>query len=75
MPCIKIIDSIKIYIHRRDHHPPHFHVSYNQMSVPIEINSLKILAGKLPKNVTKKVIKWAKKNKPFLSNEWSNHNP
>lgn len=74
MPCIKIIDSIKIYIHRRDHPPPHFHVRYNQKSVLIEIDSLDI-SGKLPKNVTKKVLKWAKKNKPFLSKEWSIHNP
>lgn len=25
MPCLKIIDSIKIYIYVRDHNPPHFH--------------------------------------------------
>jgi len=25
MPCIKIIDSVKIYIYARDQNPPHFH--------------------------------------------------
>jgi len=25
MPCIKIIDGIKLYIYARDYNPPHFH--------------------------------------------------
>ena len=49
MPTIKIIDSIKILIYFNDHLPPHFHAVYNEYEVLIEIKSLAIYAGELPK--------------------------
>jgi len=38
MPCIKIINSIKIYIYIDDHNPPHFYAEYEEL---IEIKTLK----------------------------------
>ncbi|MFT7606561.1 MAG: hypothetical protein ACI8VT_004164 [Saprospiraceae bacterium] len=43
MPCIKIIDSIKIYIYLRDHKPSHFHALYAEHEELIEIKSLKYI--------------------------------
>ncbi len=40
MPCIKTIDSIKLYIYARDHNPPHFHAIYGEKEELIEIQNL-----------------------------------
>jgi len=49
MPCIKIIDSIKIDMYSRDHSPPHFHVMYAEFEELIEIKSLETHTGSIPK--------------------------
>jgi hypothetical protein len=75
MPCIKVIESIKIYIYSRDHNPPHFHAIYAEYEELIEIKSLKTYSGKLPKAQRKKVINWAETKQDFLLNQWNTFNP
>ncbi|PHN07140.1 DUF4160 domain-containing protein [Flavilitoribacter nigricans] len=75
MPTIKIIDSIKILMYFNDHLPPHFHAIYNEYEVLIEIRSLKVYAGKLPKSQMKKVLDWAGSNQEFLMKKWTEFNP
>lgn len=62
MPCIKIIDSIKIYIYARDHNPPHFHAMYAEFEELITIRHLENYSGSIPKKQRKKVIEWAEAN-------------
>ena len=75
MPCIKIIDSIKIYVYSRDHNPPHFHVIYAEHEELIEITGLETYIGSIPKTQRKKVIKWASENQEFIMTQWNNLNP
>lgn len=74
MPCIKIIDSIKIYIYARDHNPPHFHAKYAEHEELIVIDKLQTYSGALPKKQRKKVIRWAAKSKQFLIDKWNELN-
>ena len=53
-------EGIKIYLYPHDHNPPHFHVYYGEYEAIIEIRTIEVLAGNLPKRQLKKVIKWAK---------------
>ena len=75
MPCIKIIDSIKLYVYARDHNPPHFHAIYAEHEELIEIKSLKTYSGRLPKTQRKKVVNWAGKNQDYLMRKWKEFNP
>lgn len=75
MPCIKIIDSIKIYIYARDHNPPHFHAMYAEFEELIEIKTLQNYSGQIPKKQRKKVIEWAKKHNAYLLAKWKEYNP
>ena len=75
MPCIKIIDSIKIYIYLRDHNPPHFHAIYAEHEELIKIKSLDNYSGRIPKAQRKKVINWAKENQDYLLKKWKEYNP
>ena len=70
MPCIKTIDSIKIYIYARDHNPPHFHVLYSEYEELILIESMATYTGWIPDTQRKKVIQWATENQKFLMNTW-----
>ncbi len=75
MPCIKIINSIKLYIYARDHKPPHFHAIYAEHEELIEINTLDNYSGALPKTQRKKVLNWASNNNHYLMNKWNEFNP
>jgi len=75
MPCIKIINSIKIYIYVDDHNPPHFDALYAEYEELIEIKTLKNYRGFLPKTQRKKVLKWAEKQRGFLMRKWIEYNP
>jgi len=75
MPCIKIIDSVKIYMYRRDHNPPHFHAHYAEYEELIEIKTLETYIGGIPRKQRKKVMKWAKKNQSYLMDKWKEYNP
>ncbi|TDB63826.1 DUF4160 domain-containing protein [Arundinibacter roseus] len=74
MPCIKTIDSIKIYIYARDHSPPHFHVLVAEHEELIIISNLSTYSGSIPTRHRKKVIEWASKNPDFLLREWNKLN-
>jgi len=74
MPCIKIIDSIKIYVYLRDHNPPHFHALYAEYEELIEIKSLKTYTGSIPKTQREKVIAWAENNSNYIIEKWKEYN-
>lgn len=75
MPCIKIIDSVKIYMYSRDHNPPHFHVMYAEFEELIEIKSLETYTGSISKKQRKKVIDWASAKQDYLMKKWLEFNP
>lgn len=75
MPTFFIIDGIKIDFYYNDHVPPHFHAIYAEYEVLIEIESLKIHRGSLPKPQQKKILKWAKANQAQLNEIWEAMRP
>ncbi len=74
MPCIKKLDSIKIYIYSRDHNPPHFHAVYAEYEELIKIEDLSTYSGEIPFKQRRKVIVWAEINKDFIINQWQKFN-
>ena len=74
MPCIKIIDGIKLYIYAAVHHPPHFHAIYAEYEELIIIETLETYIGELPKIHRKKVVSWASNNKEFIFKQWKKFN-
>ena len=74
MPCIKIIDSIKVYIYADDHNPPHIHAFYAEYEELVVIKTLQTYTGEIPATQRKKLIRWATSNKNFLISEWNKFN-
>ena len=66
MPRISRYYGISIYMYFRDHAPPHFHAIYGEHEAVIEIASVKLMDGELPRRALKLVIEWAKKHRSEL---------
>jgi len=74
MPTFYIINGVKIVFYFDDHNPPHFHAIIAEYDALIQIETLEILEGELPKNKRKKVLEWASKNKAELQEIWDQLN-
>jgi len=53
-----------------DHNPPHFHARYGGEKIAIEIESLRVLEGRIPPRALGLVIEWASQHKDELSASW-----
>jgi len=72
MPEISRFFGIIIAMFWDEHNPPHFHARYGQSKAAIDIDSLKVLEGKLPPRVLGLVVEWASQHKKELMINWEN---
>jgi len=70
MPAVAIVDGIKIQFYNDEHPPSHFHVEYAEHQAMIDIDTLEILKGYLPRPQYRKVVAWAKPRKAELLRAW-----
>lgn len=71
MPEISRFLGIVITMYFDEHNPPHFHVRYNEYQAVVEIQSLNLLAGKLPARVRGLVEEWAEQHQAQLLGMWN----
>lgn len=70
MPEISRFYGIIIKMYFSDHNPPHFHVEYNSYKAEVEIDTLNIKSGEIPKRVYLLVLEWAINHKVELKRNW-----
>jgi hypothetical protein len=70
MPEISRFFGIVIGMYYSEHNPPHFHAKYGSFKVEIDINSLRIIEGELPKRAKALVLEWADEHREDLINNW-----
>jgi len=71
MPRISEFYGIAIYMYYRDHAPPHFHAIYGEHEATVNINTLEIEDGSLPRNARKLVLEWAELHQRSLADNWA----
>ncbi len=73
MPIISRFNGmiIKMYFQQSEHNPPHFHVIYGEYTGSIDIRTLEMLEGDLPKKELALVTEWAKQNQTALLEIWN----
>lgn len=71
MPEVSRFNGISIQFFFRDHNPPHFHVVYGGYKAVFEIETLKIVEGKLPKKQALLVVQWAFLHREELIKAWN----
>jgi hypothetical protein len=70
MPEICRFLGIVITMYFDEHSPPHFHVRYNEYRASIEIESLNVMAGRIPARVRGLVEEWAELHRRELLEMW-----
>lgn len=71
MPEISRFYGIVVKMFHNDHHPPHFHAKYGNDQVIVNIDTLGVIAGKLPPRATGLVMEWAAEHQADLQNAWN----
>lgn len=71
MPEVSRFFGIIITLNYNDHPPPHFHVRYGEQRAIVDINSLRVLEGKLSPRVLGMVVEWASLHQAELLANWT----
>lgn len=71
MPTISLFYGIAIQMFWQDHAPPHFHALYGEDEVLIDIRTLEVLQGRLPKRALVLVLEWAAEHRAELMEDWN----
>ena len=70
MPEISRFYGISIKMYYGDHLPAHFHAEYSGDQLVVGIDTLAIIAGKLPPRATGLVAEWASLHQRELRKVW-----
>ena len=71
MPTISSFYGILVRMYYDEHGPPHFHVEYQDYSASIDIDSLEIRVGHLPRRALNLVLDWAELHQDELRANWT----
>jgi hypothetical protein len=70
MPTISSFYGILIQMFWRDHAPPHFHALYAEHEAQIDICTLEVIEGDLPRRALALVLEWAMEHRSELMEDW-----
>ncbi len=70
MPEISRFFGIVVRMFFNDHEPPHFHVSYGEFEALLEVNTLAVYRGELPRRALALVLEWAALHRKELQQDW-----
>lgn len=62
--------KIKMYFLGSEHNPPHIHAIYNSNVAVIDIQTLKVIEGKLPIRALKLIKEWILLHKSEIKEMW-----
>ena len=70
MPTLSMFYGIVIQMFWRDHAPPHFHATYGDDEALIDIRTLEVIGGRLPRRALLLVLEWAQDHRAELLEDW-----
>jgi len=71
MPTISTFYGIIIRMFFNEHAPPHFHAQYGEYKASINIQTLELMEGTLPRRALNLVLDWAELHQSELINDWN----
>lgn len=76
MPTLARLPNATLTMYAADHLPPHFHVRMNDgREALVELATLTVLAGSIPKRELATALAWAAANQALLHAKWKELNP
>ena len=70
MPTLSVFYGIVIQMDWNDNQPPHFHALYAEDEALIDIRTLEVLQGSLPRRARSLVLEWAQDHRAELLQDW-----
>ena len=70
MPTISSFYGILIRMYYDEHGPPHFHALYGEHEALIDIRTLDVMQGSLPRRALTLVLEWASEHRAELIEDW-----
>ncbi len=70
MPTISRFYGVLIRMYFADHAPPHFHALYGEYEALIDIRTLGVIEGELPRRALQMVHEWATEHRDELEEDW-----
>lgn len=70
MPLLSQFFGITVRVHWGDHPPPHVHIAYGGSRASMDITTLEIIRGQLPRRARILVVEWALAHRPELEAAW-----
>lgn len=71
MPTISQFFGIVIQMFWRQHAPPHFHAMYGEFEARMDIRTLEVILGHLPKRALAMTVEWATEHRAELMEDWT----
>jgi hypothetical protein len=71
MPTISTFYGILVQMFWDDHAPPHFHALYGEHEALVDIRTLEVMRGGLPRRALALVLEWAALHRDELMEDWS----
>lgn len=71
MPVISRFFGIIIRMFFNEHAPPHFHAEYAEHRAVINVRTLEVMDGKLPRRALELVLDWAELHQHELLDDWN----
>ena len=63
-------NKYRLQLREKDHEPMHVHLVGGDVNVRIDLASLRVVAGVLPKGLKREVMAWLRAHQAELSKEW-----
>ena len=70
MPEVSRFYGIIIALYYNEYNPPHFHAKYGEFQAEIDIRTLQILNGEIPKRAKALIMEWADEHRDELMTDW-----
>ena len=70
MPTISQFFGIIIQMFWNDHAPPHFHCQYGDYEAIVNIQTLELMEGKMPRRAENLILDWAELHQAELLEDW-----
>jgi hypothetical protein len=71
MPVVAIINGIKIEFYFDEHPPPHFHARYAELVAQIDLETLEVIRGSMPRAQMRTIQDWALPRRAALRVAWN----
>ena len=71
MPTISCFYGILIQMFWNDHAPLHFHALYAEHEALIDIRTLEVIEGAVPRRALSLILEWAEQHRMELMEDWT----